>query len=439
MHSKPRFQNVIFGARPQPEGAAPAIQLALLFLLLFLTLTAQPAQAQTYTIIHIFTDQEDGGSPRAGVTIDGHGNLYGTTAAGGIGGTGAVFKMSRKNSDWILTPLYNFTLTGKDGAEPIGGVIRDAGGALYGTTAVGGSSQSGTVFKLRPSPLAPRSATAAWTESILHNFTRDGSDGFVPGSTLVFDQAGNLYGTTERGGTYNDGTVFKLTPSSGAWTESILYSFTGIDGMEPWADVVRDRAGNLYGTTWLGGAYDCGTVFQLTPAGSGWTESVLYSFMGNGDGCRPTAGVILDGAGNLYGATAMTNPQDYTSGGTVFQLTPSNGRWNYSLLYTFPSGNNSQCSSGWGSGPAASMTLDGAGALYGTTQGSGAYGYGNVFKLAPLNGGWVYTSLHDFNPYNYDGEFPCSSVTFDANGNLYGTTYGGGFPYLSGVVWEITP
>ncbi len=281
---------------------------------------------------------------------------------------------------------------------------------------------------------------APWIENILYSFQYGGNDGLYPEGTLVFDQAGNLYGTTYEGGANNHGVVFELTPSNGGWTESILYNFMGgSDGSVPHAGVVLDRAGNLYGTTELGGAYGCGTVYELSPAGSGWTESVLYSFMGNGDGCRPWAPVILDQAGNLYGATPMTST-DSKSNGVVFELSPSDGRWNYSLLYTFTSGYISECSAGNGTGPTGSLTMDSSGALYGTTQGGGFYEAGNVFKLTPSNGGWTYTSLHDFNN-NYpsaDGVGVCGGPALDAIGNLYGTVFSGA-GYGFGDVWEITP
>jgi uncharacterized repeat protein (TIGR03803 family) len=395
------------------------------------------AQAQTFHVIHNFTGGSDGGEPFAGVTIDAGGNLYGA-ASGGADGAGVIFKMTHKSS-WIFTPLYIFGSSGNDGGVPYGGVVRDASGVLYGTTVIGGSYGGGTVFKLQPSPSRPPSVLAPWMENILYSFQYGSSDGFFPEGNLVFDRAKNLYGTTYEGGT--GGVVFKLTPSNGGWTESILYNFTGgSDGGVPHAGVVFDSAGNLYGTTELGGAYNCGTVYELTPAGSGWTESVLYSFMGNGDGCRPWAGLVFDQAGNLYGATPMTNT-DSSSNGVVFELSPSGGgQWNYSLLYTFTSGYIKLCSEGHGTGPTGTLTMDSSGVLYGTTQGGGFYEAGNVFKLTPSHGGWAYTSLHDFNN-NYpasDGLGVCAGVTLDANGNLYGTVFSGAGTG-NGDVWEITP
>ena len=380
MHNKGRFPNVMFGASLRPESAALAIVVMLLFLIfVFLSLTAQPAQGQTYRVIHNFTGGADGAGPFVGIMIDVSGNLYGTTWGGGEG-YGVVFEMSRKSSNWVLTPLYAFE-GGNDGMFPYAGVISDASGALYGTTSRGGSSQWGTVFKLSPSPATAVSIAAPWTESILFNFTL-GSDGGFPNDAVVFDQAGNLYGTTYFGGnrdgyyctTYGCGTVFKLAPSSGGWTESVLHSFTGgNDGGYPFAGVVFDQVGNLYGTSIGTG---CGNVFQLAPSGSGWTETVLYNFS-SGDGCEPAAGVALDQAGNLYGATLFGG---FDWHGTVFELSPSNGNWNFSLLYRFVEDTGggvgpSDCTSVNPKGPISSLTLDSAGELYGTTQGEGDYGW----------------------------------------------------------------
>ena len=233
------------------------------------------------------------------------------------------------------------------------------------------------------------------------------------------------------------GTVFKLTPSNGGWAESVLYSFTGgSDGASPYSDVILDQAGNLYGTTWQGGVSGCafgtgcGTVYQLTPSGSGWKENTLYSFQSATDGGNPPAGLIFDPSGNLYGATWTDGPG---GGGTVFELSPADGSWTFTSLYAL---------NGTG-GPAGSLVMDGAGSLYGTTDSDGAHGVGSVFKLTPSNGGWIYTSLYDFTGGS-DGYFPLCRVVFDTSGNLYGTTYAGGNNndcggYGCGVVWEITP
>ena len=229
---------------------------------------------------------------------------------------------------------------------------------------------------------------------------------------------------------------FQLTPSGGGWTEIVLYTFQGgSDGAYPVGAVILDRSGNLYGTAAGGGdlacdaPYGCGAVFQLTPSGSGWTKNVIYTFHGGHDGNGTNAGLILDRSGSLYGSTGVGG-----SGGcgTVFMLTPSHGSWTFNTLYSFTGTN----------GPAATLLMDAAGNLYGTTVADGAYGHGNVFKLMRESGGWTYTSLYDFTGGS-DGGNPESSVLFDVSGNLFGTTTFGGVgctPYPGcGVVWEISP
>jgi len=426
MHTRQRFPNVIFGASLRPESAALAILVMLLFLifvLLFITLTAQPAQAQTFNVIHTFTGAKDGGFPSAGLTLDKGGNLYGTASGGGTG-YGTVYQLKHKGSNLVFNPLYSFA-GGTDGNGPAARVMFGPNGTLYGTT-VGGGNGYGTIFNLRPSPRACTTALCPWTETVLYRFT-EGAGGWPVGD-LVFDQAGNIYGTTYLPG----GVVYELTPSGGGWTESVLYSFSGSDGQSPESGLIFDSAGNLYGTTYAGGLSGVGTVFEMSPLGGGWTEKVLYSFQGGSDGAAPFAGLIFDPSGNLYGATSNGGQG---GGGTVFKLTPSGGSWTYSLIYSFAGNKYNYC------GPLGTLVMDGVGNLYGTTYCDGAYGLGNVFKLTPSGNSWTYTSLHDFT-FGSDGGAPICNVVFDANGNLYGTTrYGGDNQDCGpcGVVWEITP
>ncbi len=283
---------------------AGTLSLALVFVLALTIVVAQPAQAQTFNVIHNFTAGPDGAMPGDGLIMDTAGNLYGTTYYGGIGGEdGVVFKLSKQGSGWILTATYEFQ-GGTDGTNPMAGVVFGPDSSLYGTTERGGdpNCSCGTVFKLsRPS----QTTTDGWTETVLYRFL-GGSDGSQPElGNLIFDQSGNIYGTTSGGGPHNAGTVFKLTYSSGGWTESILYSFAGgSDGANPWSGVTFDQAGNLYGTTESGGNYyGYGTVFELMPSGSGWTKKTLYSFQSRNDGAYPYAGVSFDRSGNLYGTT----------------------------------------------------------------------------------------------------------------------------------------
>ena len=257
------------GGRLRALAPVPALMLVLL------TVTPnQIAQAQTYTVLHSFTNSTDGANPTAGVTIDRAGNLYGTTSHGGIG-HGTVYKLQRRGSSWTLNPLYSFA-GGADGASPTARVIFGPNNLLYGTTAYGGNQNAGTVFRLAPSPKACSRATCAWTETLLYVFS-GAADGASPGyGDLVFDQAGNLYGTTYSGGESSEGVAFELIPANGMWTENSIYAFSGSNGSGPLSGVVFDGAGNLYGTTYQGGRYGEGTIFQLAYS-MGWTESVLHS------------------------------------------------------------------------------------------------------------------------------------------------------------------
>jgi uncharacterized repeat protein (TIGR03803 family) len=409
-------------------------------------ITGGLAQAQSFTVLHNFTSGGDGSFPIAGLTMDDTGNLYGAASDGGypnpscLYGCGTVFKLTRVQVGWFFTPIYQFT-GGDDGTTPEARVIFGPHGLLYGTTTgddVFGGTGKATVFSLRP-PATPCKTTVCFgQEAVLYRFTGP-LDGSGPGlGDLVFDQAGNIYGTTSNGGSYGFGSVYELTPSNGSWTETILYSFTGgEDGSQPKSGVILDQAGNAYGTTLYGGANARGTVFQLTHSGTGWNEKVLHSFGSSGSG--PYGGLLFDRAGNLYGTTQTANMGQ--GNGTVFMLSPSGNNWTLTTLHTFPSGFTF---------PYARLTMDAAGNLCGTTSYffglandfAGQGSSGSVFKLAFSNGNWTYVDLHDFTGGN-DGGGPFGSVAIDTRGNIYGTgTSGGTVLYCSGgcgVVWEITP
>ena len=392
------------------------------------------AQAQTYTVLHNFTGGQDGANPYAGVTIDRAGNLYGTAYSGGSGSQGTVYELKPRNGNWTLDPLYSFCseLGCTDGAHPESRVVFSPQGILYGTTNVGGVPGYGIVFQLRPPATAPHSAIYSWTETVLYSFTNS-PDGSHPGyGDVIFDQANNIYDTTIAGGQSGSGTVYELTPSG---TESVLYSFSGLYGVEPYGSVVFDNAGNLYGTTYAGGNSSGGTAFELTYVqGIGWEITTLADFGYNSAGDYPWAGLIYEG-GNLYGTTSDTGPNN--GGGTVFELMRLNGVWTEHHLFGFTGVLNGNC------GPRGILAMDAAGNLYGTTYCDGTGSCGNVFELSPSNGGWTYSDLHDFT-CGTDGGKPISNVAFDTAGNLYGTASVGG--NLSdcggtgcGVVWEITP
>lgn len=386
-------------------------------------------RAQTFTLLHSFTGHDDGSQPVAGVTMGGSGTLYGTASLGGAGGTGTAFKLMLHGSDWIFSPLYEFT----QGADelPRGGISTGPGGALYGTTA-GGQGTNGAIMELRPPLNICRSALCYWNQTTIDVF--DGRDGSLPEySNLAFDAEGNIYGTTFYGGRSGKGIVYKLTQSGGNWSEKILYDLgIGQDGSYPISNVTIDPAGDLYVTTTMGGAGGLGTVIELTPAGLGWNESVLQNFYNDQNGYYPSTGLVMDPQGNLYGTTVLGGAN---GGGTVFELSQSGGHWNFSVVYSFTGGSGAN---------GGALSLDTAGDLYGTTVGDGLYGMGMVFRLTNSNGSWTLTDLHDFTGGS-DGESPVGGVVVDANNVVYGTAAGGGNTggwcgtFGCGTAWEITP
>jgi uncharacterized repeat protein (TIGR03803 family) len=387
----------------------------------------QSAQAQTFKVIHDFTGV-GGAHPLAGLTIDKQGNLYGTTAWGGVYDGGTAFELKHTSSGFVFGLLHSFA-GGNDGQFPTAPVVVGADGRLYGTTFTGGSHGWGTIFSLsRPVHCV---GVCSWTETVLYRFA-GGNDGRNPWAGVVFDKAGNLYGTNPYGGSAGQGVVYELKPSNGAWKDHILYSFTGgQDGDSPLAGITFDKAGNLYGTANAGGMpvcqFGCGTVYELEPSASGWKERTLYEFKDGSDGSAPQAGVIIDGSGKLYGAT----PGGGSAGvGEVFELTPAAGSWTFGLLHSF-SGRS-------GLGPLSNLVMDKAGNLYGATGEDGIYGGGSVFKLTPTKDGWTYIDLHDFTLSGDGGATAQGGLVIDSNGNLYGTTYTDGTNRL-GVVFEITP
>ena len=393
------------------------------------------SQAQTFSVIHNFSGGQDGATPYAGLTMDKAGNFYGTTFSGGGSKLGTVYRLKRSGFSWVADGLYSFRGGANDGSQPLARVIFGPDGSLYGTASEGGFQSCGGLgcgiaFQLRPPATFCRSVTCPWTETILHFFGAY-LDGFFPTGELIFDGAGNLYGTTALGG--GSGTVYELTPSGNAWTENILYDFSGEGGDGPYGGLIFDNAGNLYGTTQDGGLNYAGTVFRLTNSGSGWAESLSYNFQ-LADGGYPTAGLVFDQSGNLYGATTYGGSD---GAGVVFELSPSGSGWTYSVLYSFTGQDGCPDNEYVGAGPWAALTMNAAGNLYGTTRCDGANRMGNIFKLTPSSAGWTYTALHDFTGGD-DGAYPLSNVTLDAKGNLYGTASGGG-SQGHGVVWEITP
>jgi uncharacterized repeat protein (TIGR03803 family) len=401
------------------------------------------------TVLYTFTGGADGGMPIAGVTLDSAGNLYGCTSAGGSANDGVVFKLDPTGQE---TVLHSFTGSPGDVASPQAAPLLDSAGNLYGTTYGGGTAGSaGTVWKV----------DATGHETVLYNF--GGANGYAPYAGVVRDSAGNLYGTTHDNG--EEGQVYKL---DAAGNQTVLYSFTGgADGGSPIGGVVRDSAGNLYGATETGGAAGAGVVYKIDPTGH---ETVLYTFTGGADGNGPEGGVIRDSAGNLYGTTSsggvgngtvyevsaagaesvlysFPGPEDGASpayagvilgsAGNLFGVTAAGGVPNQgvvyevdatgheTVLYTFTGGAD-------GADPWGNLAQDSSGNLYGTTKTGGAAGAGVVYKLAP-NGSLVV--LHSF-AGGTDGANPEAGVVIDSSGNLYGTTYAGG-PSNVGVVYKL--
>ncbi len=405
-------------------GLAVAIPLACL-----LTLgvaRSLSAQQPSYSVVYNFCqggNYSDAQNPYGDLIADSAGNLYGTTEFGGTSGEGTVFEISAAGTE---TVLHNFAGYPTDGAGPLAGLALDTAGNLFGTTNGGGAVGLGTVFEV----------SVGGTETVLHSFTGASDEG-LPAGKLLLDDEGNLYGTTDGVFSGQYGTVFKMTPA-GKVTE--LHTFPGFsgDGENPDAGLTRDSVGNLYGTTFGGGARGFGTVFEVS---KDETETVLYSFEAGDDGMRPAASLVRDAEGNLYSTTiggggAATESCDSvgTLGcGTVFKV-PPDGQEN--VLYSFTGGTD-------GGVPRSDLLLDPKGNLYGTTSAGGSAGgecfgqsftCGVVFEVSAAGRERV---LHAFAGYPDDGGIPYGGLLRVGN-YLYGTTNIGG-AYDCGTVYQVTP
>jgi uncharacterized repeat protein (TIGR03803 family) len=371
----------------------------------------------------------NGNAPYGALIADASGNLYGTTTGGGAYSFGTVFELVPKaKGGWSSEILHSFNDDGVDGIAPYTRLVFDAAGNLYGTTNNGGSNNVGTVFELTPTQ------NGAWNETIVYSFENNEVDGTYPYGGLILNSSGKLYGTTSEGGVNFNGTVFELKPGkAGKWTETILHNFDFTDGISPYAGLVFDASGNLYGATYAGGTYGYGTAFKLAPKKSGdWDETVIFNFNGqNATGDAPYATLIFDTAGNLYGTTVFGGTYD---SGMVFELTPQGGgEWSETIEHSFEPSN-------WdGGNPFGGLVMDAAGNLYGTTNLGGRYNYGTVFELTPKAGGeWTEKQLHVFNDNGRDGYNPYCTLLSDSAGNLYGVAYQGG-THNDGTVFEILP
>ena len=409
-------------------------QLAILSILLALT----PAvwAGSKYKVLYSFKGGDDGIDPHGNLVFDTAGNLYGTTAQGGgtsachgqYVGCGVVFQLEPQSSgDWKENVLYSFSNGSTGGVGLEGNLVLDAAGNVYGTAYWGGSDFEGTVFELTP-------GSGGWTEKDIYAFCPSGcDDGGSPASGVIFDDAGNLFGTGTAGGTDGGGgVIFKLVPDNGSWTESVLYSFCPYyscanGGWFPWG-LTRTANGDLYSATTYGGNYfwpcipgdGCGAVFKFNPKSLDYVT--LHRFDGR-DGAFPNSGVVLDDQGNVYGTTAS----DGAFGcGTVFELSPqAKGGWTYDVRY------NPRATSSVGS-----LAIDSAGNLYVASSGACQNQTGGeIFKLThSTNRHWQYTVIHTFGT----GILPSSGLIFDKQGNLYGTAATGGANGY-GFVFEITP
>jgi uncharacterized repeat protein (TIGR03803 family) len=403
-------------------------------------------------VLHGFTGGSDGSVPLGSLVVDSQGNLYGTTAYGGLSNPycgkycGTVYKLSPSGSTWTKTILHDFT-GGDDGYYPNAGLALDGRGNLYGTTYFGGGQNSnGTVFELTHE-------SGAWREQIIHRFNAS-TDGAGPEASLVFDNEGNLFGTTQSGGTVggDGGTVFELSPGANGWTETILHSFGGPgDGAFVQTGVALDSSGNVYGTASWGGtatncefSWGCGIVFELSPNSDGsWTENVLHNFDGGAyttDGAAPETTPIFDSSGNLYGTTSYGGDCRCAENGngTVYELTPNgDGTWTENSIYYFAGGPSD------GNNPNGNIVFDKAGNLYGTTSWGGDGGYsvcadrycGTAYELSPAGGGWTERIILNFGYSN--GAYP-NGVIINSAGRLYGQTSDGGAS-ASGLVFEVVP
>jgi uncharacterized repeat protein (TIGR03803 family) len=380
--------------------------------------------AATETVLYSFQNETDGMEPFA-PPLSLNGRLYGTTTIGGTHDLGIVFELTPTKSGWVKTTLHNFAGLA-DGEEPWAGLTADKAGNLYGASNGGSKYGDGVIFELSRHG-------KGWKFAVIYAFS--GGDGGGPEGTLIFDDAGNLYGATAGGGPYKCfrstcGTVFEMSPSKTGWRLSTLHDFDGGDGAIPLSALYRNRSGNLYGTAETGGSGPCndgggcGTVFELSPSGSGWKFAVLHKFNG-ADGEFPRGVLAMDESGNLYGTT--------TDGGigfgVAYRLTPGDGKWKETVLHDFGGGSD-------GDDPCGALASDSEGNLYGTTEAGGTDGTGLIFELARSGKGWQESVLLSFDGPN--GLYPVGGLVPAGAGKYYGTTSQGGSSGY-GVVFEFAP
>jgi uncharacterized repeat protein (TIGR03803 family) len=389
----------------------PLNKAATLLFVLAMSLTAATA---TTTNVIFSCEEDEGEYADTDLETDSVGNIYGTTVLGGDFGGGTVFQLSPTPNGWVHTVLYSFT-GGADGGEPYKGVTLDRDNNLYGTAVTGGSGSCeggcGVIYRLT-------NIKGTWTQKVIHAFT-GGDDGSGPGSRVTVDRAGKIYGMTPTGGANGLGTIYKIGPlSSGASTFKVIHAFTGgADGSSGSAGRMILHDGHLYGAATTGGSNGSGVVFELTPrALGGWDFRTIYTFQGQPDGSFPYGALLFDDSGNIYGTTYYGGANGI---GAVYKLSPQPvGEWTEEVIYSFQQGTD-------GNSPISNLVFDKAGNLYGTTS-EGGLGRGVIFKLAPVGGGkWTETVVHAFEGPP-DGGFAYNGMVVDAFGNFYGATVHGG-------------
>jgi uncharacterized repeat protein (TIGR03803 family) len=439
-----------------------ALQVAIMLLWFVASSWAASSETPLYAFLG---GSADGMIPEAGLVFDSHGNAYGTTIDGGggtcISGCGIVFELTPTvTGEWTETIIHHFNPNVGDSGMVVSRLTFDTQGNLYGV----GSADGSYIFKLSP----PQNG-GEWTETIIHQFgsaclSESAAGGCNALGHLLFDSAGNIYGTTTAGGGPKGcGTVYKLAPQeNGSWKETVLHVFQqgvshcagkSTDGQYPADGLIMDSAGNLYGTTYYGGADDGGIVFKLAPTPSGkWKETILHTFLALTDGGNPYAGVVMDRAGNLYGTT-LSGGNDQGASGIVFELSPTTkGEWRETVIHNFPTPRFVD-----GELPYTGVLLDSAGNLYGATYAGGGEqeaecadfdGCGTVYKLTPSGDGtWTETILYAFQNSTDGGQLYDDVLTMDAEGNLYGAAFTGGDATCDnglllggcGVAFEVTP
>jgi len=381
--------------------------------------------ASTEKVLWNFAGGSDGSQPWSNYFISDAKGNLYAATAGG--GTYSAGTVFMLSPAGKETVLYEFTGANGDGNAPHGRLAFDAKGNIYGTTQSGGTNGTGTVYELSK-------RSGVWTEKVIYNFSATGADGISPSAGMTIAPDGTMYSTTPDGGAYSGGVIFSLKKTVKGWKQTVIHNINfPSEGGFPYEGVMRDAAGNLYGVAPAGGASQQGVVYRLSPSKNGWVDTVLYSFTGqNGDGSGLYwIDLISDATGNIYGATSFGG----TNGtGTVWKLVYSKTKKSYSesILYEFGSSG-----SGDGNNPYGGLAMDSKGNLYGTALNGGSSNLGAFYRLTKQGKTWKETILHSFVGAN-DGAQPTGNPYIDAQGRLYGMAETGGTANL-GIVYRIKP